>query len=298
MTNKSNIISVTGHISLDYLFNVNNIAYPNKSSPIKDIKMYYGGGAANVSMALSKLNQKVKLISPVGSDFYTSGYYDLLVKNNIILDNIYIYKEEKLSKAFVFTDDNNNQTTYFYWGVGKHMDELDPPKQNFVHISTASSCFNQKVSINSNFVSFDPGQDLITYKKEELETILKNTDILFSNRYEINLICKILDRKFNYIKKVIDTIVITKDKDGSVLYSNNKKYSIKPYLTNNIDPTGAGDAYKAGFLYGYNQGQDLQICCNIGSILSSFVIESYGCQTNLPTLENIKERYFKLFKYC
>ena len=289
-------ITVTGHTSIDYIFNIENFPIENGSEKIQSINKYYGGGAANVSIGLSKLGNKVKLITPLGYDIYSTGYYQLLKSMDIDISESYIFKKEKLSRAFVFTNKNRSQITYFYWGVGSKLSDINLKKQDFVHISTADSNFNKRVSLNSNFVSFDPGQDLITYNKEDLEIILKNTDILFVNRYELKLLCSILHKKFKDIKKWIDPIIVTMDKFGSVLYTKNRVIHIPSIIKNVVDPTGAGDAYRSGFLTYYLKDYPLDICCKMGSIISSFVMESLGCQNNLPTLIQAEERYKLYFK--
>lgn len=173
---------------------------------------------------------------------------------------------------------------------------MNPKKQNFVHISTADSCFNKKIALNSNFVSFDPGQDLITYNKEDLEVILKNTNILFLNRYELKLLCHILHKKMKDIRKMVDPIIVTMDKLGSALYTMNKVIYIPSVITKAVDPTGAGDAYRCGFLTYFLKDYSLETCCKMGSIISSFVMESFGCQTNLPTIIQAEERYKLYYK--
>lgn len=125
---------------------------------------------------------------------------------------------------------------------------------------------------------------------------MKNTDILFVNKYEQKLICKILNQSFENLKKIIDPIVVTKDVEGSVLYTKKKEYKIPSIKIKAVDPTGAGDAYKAGFLAFYINGYPLEICCKVGSVMASFVVESIGCQTNLPTKEELINRYNLYYK--
>ncbi len=135
-------ITVTGHISLDYLIFINDFCDNDESRPISSMDIYYGGGAANVSMGLSKIGIKTKIISVVGNDFYTTNYYDSMKKSGIDLSEIYSYNDKKLSKAFVVTNSSKKQRTYFYWGVGSKLNKIDVKNNDFVHISTADSCFN------------------------------------------------------------------------------------------------------------------------------------------------------------
>lgn len=297
-------ISVTGHTSIDYLLTVESMAGPNASSPVLDCREYFGGGAANVAAAIARLGGDVELISPVGNDFSSHGYDKELLNFGVDLSKLYHIPDRSLSKAFVITDSDSNQTTYFYWGAAAKLSEMEPPRVPFVHMVTADCIFNAKMSKAADFVSFDPGQDLITYQKEPLNTILENTNILFANRHEIQMLMDISGRTFDELKKMIDLIVITYDKEGSILYENeikNKEYvctvetKLAAVLANSVDPTGAGDSYKAGFLTAFVKGYPPRVCCQIGSVVASFTVEKVGCQTNLPNWNQMKERYSKHF---
>ena len=297
-------ISVTGHTSVDYLMTVSTIAGPNQSSRISDCKEYFGGGAANVAAVVARLGGDVELISPVGSDFISTGYDRHLSEFGVDLSKLYHLDDLSLSKAFVITDDDANQTTYFYWGAAAKLCEMKPPKVDLVHMVTADCFFNAKMSQSADFVSFDPGQDLVTYQKEPLNTILENTDILFTNRHEIELVSEISGKTLEDLKKMVGLIIVTYDKDGSILYENEitggqyvgtVETRIPAVWVEAADPTGAGDAYKAGFLTAFVKGYAPKICCQIGSVVSSFIVEKIGCQTNLPTWIQMSERYARHF---
>ncbi|WNY25041.1 carbohydrate kinase family protein [Methanolapillus millepedarum] len=301
-------ISVTGHTSLDYLIWVDKIVDKNQSSPITRCETHFGGGAANVSAVMAKLGGSVRLVSPVGDDFVSSEYEKHLSDLGVDLSGVWRMGNEHLSKAFVITDRLLNQSTYFYWGAAGKLREMEPPKVDFVHMVTADCFFNAKMSKAAEFVSFDPGQDLVTYQKEPLQTILKNTNLLFTNRHEIKMVSDISGYSFEELLKMIDVIVVTYDKEGSVLYSGGNvicvgddirigdctekiKTPIPCVLAESVDPTGAGDAYKAGFLVAFTKGYPLDVCCKIGAVTASFVVEKVGCQTNLPDWKTMTERY-------
>jgi Sugar kinases, ribokinase family len=292
-------ISVTGHTSLDYLLTVESMADKNHSAPILECNMHFGGGAANVAAAIARLGGRSELISPIGSDFFSAGYDRHLKDFGVDLSKVYHSTDKTLSKAFVITDESSNQTTYFYWGAAAELAEAIPPKVDFVHMVTADCRFNAKMAQLADFVSFDPGQDLMTYQKEPLITILENTNILFANRHEIEQVIEISGKSFEELKDSIGFIIVTYDKDGSILYENDgSRYTetkIPAVLANSVDPTGAGDAYKAGFLVALVKGYPSEICCKVGSVTASFVVEKIGCQTNLPDWERMKERYSKHF---
>lgn len=288
-------ISIVGHSAIDLLFDVENISCPNESNPIIDYHQYYGGGAANIAVAISTLGGNAQLISAVGDDFASCGYESYLKNAGVDLSLIYRCKDEKVTRAFVYTDQQHNQSTYFHWGASALLKKLEPPTVDFVHLATSECSFNARISKKARFVSFDPGQDLVTYNKKDLETILENTDILFTNKHEIKRVCEMTNKSFSDLKKHIDTIVVTYDAKGSRIYTKDNEYCIPSIVTKAVDPTGAGDAYRAGFLLGYVREYDTDICGKIGSTVASFVVEVIGCQIKLPTWEIMQQRYEKHF---
>lgn len=285
------IISIVGHTALDYIVDVEKIAGKNESSPVTDYEEYPGGGAANIAAAITRLGGMSQLISPVGKDFASSGYEKILTDAHVDLSRLYRLDDQKISKAFIFTDEEHNQTTYFYWGASSKFKELEPEPVDFVHLATADSVYNAKLAQIAGFVSFDPGQDLVTYSKENLELVLANTDILFANRHEIRRVSEMTGKSFSELKAMIDVIVVTYDSKGSTIYTNEGEFEIPVVSVKAVDPTGAGDAYRAGFLLALTRGYSLPTCGKIGSTVASFVVQARGCQTNLPTWEEMKTRY-------
>ncbi|MDD3318130.1 MAG: PfkB family carbohydrate kinase, partial [Methanosarcina sp.] len=140
------IISIVGHTALDYIVDVEKIVGKNESSPVTDYEEYPGGGAANIAVAITRLGGKSQLISPVGKDFASSGYEKILTDAHVDLSRLYRLDDQKISKAFIFTDKEHNQTTYFYWGASSKFKELEPEPVDFVHLATADSVYNAKLA--------------------------------------------------------------------------------------------------------------------------------------------------------
>ncbi len=285
------VISIVGHTALDYIVDVENIAGKNESSPVIDYEEYPGGGAANIAVAIAKLGGKSQLISPVGTDFASSGYEKLLADSHVDLSRLYRLEDRKISKAFIFTDTEGNQTTYFYWGASSKFKELEPEPADFVHLATADCIYNAKIAQIARFVSFDPGQDLVTYSKENLEIILAHTDILFANRHEIRRVLEMTGKSFSELRDMIGTIVVTYDSEGSRIYAGEEEFAIPVVSVKAVDPTGAGDAYRAGFLLALTRGYSIPTCGKTGSTVASFAVQTRGCQTNLPSWDEMKARY-------
>jgi len=269
------------------------------------MKTLFGGAAANVAVVASSLGLKSSLVSAVGMDFIGSDYQNKLNDLKIDTENMIVIKEEKTPTAFVLTDSNNDQISYFYWGAASQFKNSEPPhrtinKVDAVHLATGDPGFNRRSGEVAHeagkLISFDPGQDLHMYSKKELESVLKICDILFGNHHEINSIQRTLNMDLkDLIKLGPDIVVTTHGKDGSIIYTN-KEIKIDAIIRKTVDPTGAGDSYRAGFLNAYLNGEPLETCGKFASAVSSFVVESEGCQTNVPNKNMVENRMEEMWK--
>ncbi|NPA62487.1 MAG: carbohydrate kinase family protein [Methanococci archaeon] len=289
-------IACVGHTALDYIFNIEKFPEVNTSIQIPSARKYYGGAAANTAVGIKKLGVDSELLSCVGYDFKNSGYERYLKNLDINISKLYYSEEEETPKAWIFTDKNNDQITFFSWGAAKHYKELNPPNFNteIVHIATGDPEFNARCAENSygnNLVSFDPGQDLPQYSRNLLKDVIENTNFLFMNQHEFERASNLLKFDIRDYLDRVDVLVITRGCEGSIIYTKDKKIEIPCIKVENpADPTGAGDSYRAGFLTAYVKGYDLEKCGLIGSATASYVVEAKGCQTNLPTWSKVIER--------
>ncbi|ABR56778.1 carbohydrate kinase family protein [Methanococcus aeolicus] len=295
----NNKIITVGHIALDYIFNVAELPKPNTSVQIPTAKKYYGGAACNVAVGAVKLGISSGIISCVGQDIVSSGYSNYLKNLGVDISGVYHSENEETPKAWIFTDPQNNQITFFLWGAAKHYPELSVPSFDcdIVHLATGDAKFNvrcaKSAKSNGTMVSFDPGQDLPQYNKEDMEDMVNNVDFMFMNNHEYERVLDLLNVDLDYLTNKINILVITYGKDGSIIYHGGKKIEIPVIPANSIDPTGAGDSYRAGFLTAYLKGMDLYDCGKIASCMASFVVEKKGCQTNFPTWDEIMHRLEK-----
>jgi sugar/nucleoside kinase (ribokinase family) len=288
------MISVVGHTAIDHISRVPHLPEKNCSTHISDRQIYFGGGAANIAAGIASLGEQVTLISCIGSDFY-GGDYDRWMKSLRIHQQFFVVPDAHTPTAFMFTDDAGDQMTFFEWGASKAFATAEAPSLPFVHMATADPEFNCRVAERSEFTSFDPGQDVFWYTKEQLETILTNTDILFANQHEVRQMCSTLGVTRDTLISQVETAVFTMSGDGSTLFTGGKEHVIPALLVNLADPTGAGDAYRAGFLSAFVRGYSPLSCCKIGTVTASFVVEHAGCQTHLADWNGMEIRYQKAF---
>ncbi len=288
------MIHVVGHTAIDNICKVERLPAKNSSIGIDTRKILFGGGAANIAAGIAVLGGEVTLHSAVGGDFINSEY-ESWMENLGVKRNFFIVKDAHTATAFMFTDKNGDQITFFEWGASVAFTENRAPSLPFVHMATADPAFNVQVAEKSEFATFDPGQDLYKYSKSDLQAILGNIQILFSNEHEMKGMCEILGKTVHEITTKVPVTVVTEGGNGSSLYYDGKKTHIPIVKVTLADPTGAGDAYRAGFLTGYKKGYSLPECAKIGTVTSSFVVEKEGCQTNLADWNTMKNRYEQNF---
>jgi sugar/nucleoside kinase (ribokinase family) len=296
---ESRDLLAVGHTAFDYIIQVKEFPSPNSSTAITKMRTYYGGAAANVAVVSANLGFKPALVSAVGNDFMESNYRAKLHDLNIDIENMILIEDEKTPTAFVLTDANNDQISYFYWGSAAYFKKYDPPeniikKSKAVHLATGDPIFNRRsgeiARDYDKLISFDPGQDLHMYSEKELKRVLKICDILFGNHFEIDRILQTLKMDMEELRNIGPNIVVkTYGKEGSTIYTD-EKIKIEAIVKNSFDPTGAGDSYRAGFLNAYMRGKDLENCGKFASSVSSFIVEAEGCQTNVPDFNMVTER--------
>ncbi|KLK87265.1 sugar kinase [Methanoculleus sediminis] len=288
------MISVVGHTAIDHLFRVPKLPGRHNSTYITGHEVYFGGGAANIAAGIAVLGERCRLVSAVGGDFPGSDYDRWLHDLEIVQDFTQV-KDARTATAYVFTDDDGDQETFFEWGASTAFSRAEAPALDFVHMATADPDFNVRVAEKSKFASFDPGQDLLRYTRDQLEIILANVDILFSNNHEMDRMCDMLGLERSALVASIPMTVTTRGAEGSLLCMDGEEYHVPAVSVEAVDPTGAGDGYRAGFLTAFRKGYAPLDCCRVGAVVSSFVVERPGTQTNLPDWERMLGRYRKVF---
>ncbi|MCC7553370.1 MAG: carbohydrate kinase family protein [Methanobacteriaceae archaeon] len=296
---------VVGHAALDYIITLDEFPKPNNSAPLDDVKNFNGGAAANVAMVASTLGINTSLVSAVGGDFSDSQYMKKFKELNIDTNSFISVPDKSIPKAFVLTDKNGDQISYFYWGASEEFKNSKVPVKTIenievIHLATGDPTFNWKCGVYANehdkIVSFDPGQDLGMYSLDTLNDLIKNTSILFGNHHEIERILKSFNTDINGLMDIGPKIIVkTFGRDGSDVYSKDGKIHIDAVLREATDPTGAGDSYRAGFLSRYINGESIEASAKFASAVSSFIVEAQGCQTNIPSFDKAYERMIEFY---
>ena len=214
----------------------------------------FGGTAGNIAYNLSLLREPAMLLGLVGHDF--TRYSKWLKKNKIDFSKVKQSKEHPTSSAYIMTDKADNQIAGFYPGSTdvKYCSLVKKIKNPSLAI--ISPDFKPRMieyvrlykALGIDYI-FDPGQQVISFTAPELRIVINGAKVLIGNDYEIKLILNKLKFNSSKLEKLVDILIITKGAKGSEIYSSEGKIKIAPVKVKNIiDPTGAGDAYRAGLI--------------------------------------------------
>jgi len=143
---------------------------------------------------------------------------------------------------------------------------------------------------------FDPGQQ-VTAPDVDLAAGVGTAEVVFVNEYELGVLCEKTGMSAAELKAKVPILITTKGKDGSVIEGHKVESALSISIATPVkvaDPTGAGDAYRSGFLYGYLRQWDLIDCGRLGSVVASFIVEQQGTQQHFST-EAVIERYHRTF---
>ena len=262
----------------------------------------FGGTAGNIAYTLSLLEENPLIIATIGKDY--RQYYEWLAKNYIPVHGIKIIPEEFTAGAYITTDQSDNQITGFNPGAMKYpsgyrFDDADPEHSvvliapgNLQDMMEYASLCRQK---GIQYIC-DPGQSLTKWEGDSLRTWLEGSTMLISNDYELEIIMKITGMNKKDLLRLTGMIITTLGEKGSLISTaDNDRQVPSIQVEHVIDPTGAGDAYRAGLLKGMAAGKDIRTAARLGSVAAAYAIEKYGTQEHHFLYNDFVERYRKHF---
>jgi ribokinase len=296
---------VVGNIAYDTICKVRFLPHKNQATAIDEFHQTFGGCAGNVAIITSKLGIETALFSTVGIDFKNSEYLKHLIDNKINVSNLKYSNKKPTARSFIFTDSERNQQIFYYPGSSSELInyKIDVSEYDYIHFTAGelSAYLGLMREAKDSIISFDPGQEMFHRPvKEQIIPCLPYLSYLFLNNHEANLLLSITkERSIETLRSNnnIKAVIVSYGKDGSEIYFENNNIKIPAVKPDQIlDPTGAGDAHRAGFLAALMHNYDLVKCGKIASVVASFIIEKYGTQTNIPSWDMIKARYKVFFK--
>jgi adenosine kinase len=266
---------------------------------VPELRKEFGGTAGNIAYNLKLLNEDPIIMATVGNDF--SNYFEWLSQNTINVSHIKEIKSLYTAQAYITTDLSDNQITAFHPGamVESHQNKIKDAKNICLAIiapdgkegmmNHAAEC----KALNIPFI-FDPGQGLPMFNREELLKFIDDATYIAVNDYEATLLSEKTSLSTEEISKKVEALIVTLGVKGSMIYADNKTYKIDPIKVEDpIDPTGCGDAYRAGLLYGISKKWDWQSIGRLASVMGAIKIQSQGGQNHRPSRDDIETLYTK-----
>lgn len=270
----------------------------NVSFVVDKLKVHFGGTGGNIAYTAKMLGVEPVLVSALGAD--GGKYRSYLEALEIDVSHIAQATSELTSTAMITTDQDDNQITAFFSGASRYALEQVFPVTNPLPLMAIISP-NDKDVMKAHLQQchdagipycFDPGQQTTTFSGEELRELISGSQFLIGNDYEIQLILDRCEWTLNELLEHTHQVVTTLGSHGSKIQTKEFEITVPAVSVASVDdPTGAGDAYRAGFFTAYIQGKGLEICARMGSVAASFAIEHYGTQMHEFTKEMFETRY-------
>ena len=264
---------------------------------VPEMRREFGGTAGNIAYNLQLLEGKPLIMATVGEDF--ANYTQWLNTNKLNTTHIKTIANSFTAQAFITTDMDDNQITAFHPGamIESHQNSVKEAKDvtlaviapdgrdgMFLH---ARECFEAGIPF-----LFDPGQGLPMFNGEELLQFIEMATYLAVNDYEAQMLCDKTGLSLETLATKVKALIVTYGGSGSHIYADGQRIEIPCVRAHEIvDPTGCGDAYRAGLLFGIANNWDWPTCGRLASTMGAIKIASRGGQNHKPTRADIEHIY-------
>jgi len=302
-------IAVTGSLAYDRIMDFNdrfrNHIIPDKihmlnvSFVLERLEEKFGGTAGNIAYNLKLLGMNPSIVGAAGKDF--GRYMEYLKSLDIDTSHIKTYEDEYTAVATIITDLDDNQISAFYPGALSRGSESDIPRQfgrdDFLVVAASSKqeIIKRCKEARDRKIPylFDPGQQMTVLSTEELLYGAETAAIAIFNDYEWQMFREKTGVARDDLIGKGAVVIVTQGSQGSVVYSKDLDYDLEIGIAKPrevVDPTGAGDAYRAGLIKGLLAQKDLTVAAQMGATAASFNVECYGTQEHHFTLTDFKKR--------
>jgi adenosine kinase len=273
----------------------------NVSFLVPQLRRERGGCAGNIAYGLQLLGDRGYAMATVGHDF--GPYREWMTKNGVPTDYIKVIETEHTAQAFITTDLDDNQITAFHPGAmqSSHLNRVTDARDVGIGI-VAPDGRDGMIQHAEQFARagipfiFDPGQGLPMFGREELDTFVNAASWVAVNDYEWQMLQQKTGWGVRDVTERVNALIVTRGANGSVIYTRDGEIEVpsaKPHAV--VDPTGCGDAYRAGLLHGLLRGLDWETTGRIASLMGAIKIETRGPQNHRFTREDFDRRLAENF---
>ena len=264
---------------------------------VPGLRRNFGGCAGNIAYNLKLLGGDGKVMATVGMDF--GPYRAWMLDNGLPLDHIRQLEDEYTAQAYITTDADNNQITAFHPGAMNHAHVNKVPKTAGIRLgivapeSHLGMCEHaSQFAANGIPFIFDPGQAMTLLGPDDLRTMIGQASWVAVNDYEASLLVERTGWSLADIAGKVKALIVTRGSQGSHIHADGTLHEIPPVKPAQVaDPTGCGDAYRGGLLFGLQRGLDWATTGRIASLMGSIKIGHHGTQTHRFTREEFAQRY-------
>ena len=268
---------------------------------VPDMRREFGGCAGNIAYNLKMLGGKPLIMATVGDDHQPYSYR--MEKLGFDCSHVRHVVDTFCAQAFITTDIRDNQITAFHPGAMNHSHLNSIVDAKDVRLGIVAPDGREGMLQHARefheagipFI-FDPGQGMPMFNGEELMDFISKADYVTVNDYEAKMLQEKTGRKVEDLAKEVEAFVVTMGGEGSVIYSGGREIripSVEPEAI--VDPTGCGDAYRAGLLYGIANGFGWEESGRLASLLGSIKISKRGGQNHFAEIGEIRSRYREAF---
>ncbi|EIC28876.1 MULTISPECIES: carbohydrate kinase family protein [Methylomicrobium] len=274
----------------------------NVSFLVPVMRREFGGCAGNIAYNLGLLDEDPLIMATVGHDF--EPYMQWLCQNGLSREFIRILDNHYTGQAYITTDEDDNQITAFHPGAmsESHLNSV-PTNRDDITIGIVSPDGRDGMLLHAAqfkeldipFI-FDPGQGIPMFDGEELLTFLGQATWAVVNDYESELLQQRTGLSLPELAGRVEALIVTLGAQGSKIYTHGRCIEIPSAQPKQLlDPTGCGDAYRAGLLYGLMNEFDWEVTGRIASLMGTIKIEHNGTQNHSFDTEAFKQRYRESF---
>jgi adenosine kinase len=268
---------------------------------VPDMRREFGGCAGNIAYTLQMLGGKANIMATVGDDF--APYDERLQRLGLAQDHIRLVPGTFTAQAFITTDLDDNQITAFHPGAmnhahDNHVADAKGTTLGIVAPDGRDGMIQHAREFHEAGIPFifDPGQGLPMFGGPELEEFVRLADYVTVNDYEAQMLQERTGRKLDALAKLVKAVVVTMGAKGAVVYTAGQQIeipSVKPEAV--LDPTGCGDAFRAGLLYGLAAGADWELTGRLASLMGSLKIARRGGQNHRFDRNEAADRFQQAF---
>lgn len=308
-------IILSGSLSIDQIMNFDGL-YEELIQPeklhalsiaplVQNFKRSRGGIAGNIAYSLALLGEKPVLYSSIGQE--SRVYMDDLAKLGVNTSHVH-YSDLPTATFSVLTDKNDCQVGGFYPGAMSDASSLTLEKfkdEDILMVISAHDPAQMTIQAEECLkygkrMVYDVGQQSLVLSKEDILVGLEAAEVLIVNDYEMGLLVKKTSLTQAEIVQQVNVAVVTLGEKGSQIFEKQNQWKPQSVpacqVSQVVDPTGAGDAFRAGFLYGYVRQWPVQKCVQLGSVIGAYAVEEHGTQEHSFEWEEVKQRYLSNYE--